>query len=326
MKAFLTRSLSSLETLALNDVDAPQPGPGEIAIAVEVASLQLGDLALILGQRMPAPALPFTPGMEAAGTVIAVGKDAKGIKKGERVVAFLSSGGMAQQVTTRAALAVALPKALSADVAAGLPHVYAATLVALRDRAGLKAGETLLVLGGGGTAGLAAIGLGKQLGARVIAAANGQERLDAAREQGADAVIDSGNVPLAEEAVKLAGDAKVQVIFDPVSGDAAIAAFGAGATGMRYVMAGFAGGQVPRLDPTQLFARDVTLIAANSHRLIDRDPIAAKKALADVVGWVAEGKIRPRIAAKFPLKDIKHAFDYVRARRGMGAVLVTMTE
>jgi NADPH2:quinone reductase len=262
--------------------------------------------------------------MEAAGMVSAVGKGVRGIKKGDMVAGFFASGGIAEYARTEASLAVVLPKGVAPAVAAGLPHSYAATLIALRDRAGLAAGELLLVLGAGGPSGLAAIGVGKQLGARVIAAANGQERLDAAREQGADDIIDAGNVAIAEEVMKLTGDKRVQVIFDPVNGEAAIASFPAGAVGVRYIMAGFAGGQVPRLDPTQLFARDATLIAANSHRLIERNPQGARKALADVLGWVAEGKIRPRIAAKFPLKDARHAFDYVRQRRGVGAVLVTM--
>jgi NADPH2:quinone reductase len=262
--------------------------------------------------------------MEVAGMVSAVGKGAKGIKKGEMVAAFLPAGGVGEFAKTGADLAVALPQGVAPAVAAALPHSFAATLIALRDRAGLAEGETLLVLGAGGPAGLAAIEIGKQLGARVIAAANGRERLDAAREQGADEVIDAGNVVIAEEAMKLTGDKRVQVIFDPVNGEAAIASFPAGAMGMRYVMAGFAGGQVPRLDPTQLFVRDVTLIAANSHRLIERNPQGARKALADVLAWVADGKLRPRIAAKFPLKDARAAFDYVKARRGLGAVLVTM--
>jgi NADPH2:quinone reductase len=325
MQAFLTRSLTGLNALALGDAEPPQPGPGEIVVTLEAAGVNLADLAFAMGQRAPKPALPFIPGMEGAGTVTAIGKGVKAVRKGDAVAAFLASGGIAQSVKTSVALTCVLPKGVTAATGASLPHNYAGALMALRDRAALKAGEILLVLGAGGTAGLAAISIGKAMGAKVFAVANGAERRNVAKEQGADEVIDPGNAPVAEELLKLTGDKRADVIFDPVSGDAAIAGFPAGANGMRYIMAGFAGGSVPRLELTQLFARDAVLIAANTPLMVEREPERAKKALADVIAWAAAGKIKPRVAAKFPLAEARHAFDYVAGRRGMGAVLVTMS-
>jgi NADPH2:quinone reductase len=324
MKAFLTRSLTSLDALALADAAAPEAGAGEIVIAVGAASVQLADIAFALGQRPPRPALPFTSGMEAAGLVASVGAGVKGLKKGDLVAAFLPSGGIAEFATANAAAVVALPKGVTPTVGASLPHGHAAVLLALRERASLKAGETLVVLGAGGRQGLAAIEIGKLLGARVIAVASSKERREAAAEQGADDVLDPGNTSVAEQVLKLTGNRGADVIFDPVSGDAAIAAFPAGVPGMRYVLTGFAGGSVPRLDPSQLFARDATLIAANAVLAVERDPAAARRALGDVIAWTADGKLKPRIAAKFALKDARAAFDYVAARRGIGATVVTM--
>lgn len=322
MKAFQTRSLTSLDALALGDAEPPQPGPGEIAITLEAAGVNLADVAFATGQRLPRPSLPFIPGVEGAGMVTAIGKGVKAVRKGDVVTAFLI-GGHAQVAKASAGLVVVLPKGVAPHLAAGLPVNYAGALMALRDRAGLKAGEILLVLGAGGTAGLAAIGVGNALGARVIAVANGNDRREAAKEHGADAVIDPGSVAVADELLKLTDGRRADVIFDPVSGDAAIAGFPAGANGVRYIMAGFAGGSVPRLDPAQLFSRDATLIAANNLLTLAREPERAKKALADVVAWTAAGKLKPRIAAKFPLSDARHAFDYVAGRRAMGSVILT---
>jgi NADPH2:quinone reductase len=324
MKAFLTRSLTSLDALALADTAVPEPEAGEVVIAVGAASVQLADIAFALGQRLPRPALPFTPGMEAAGLVASVGAGVKGLKKGDLVAAFLPSGGIAEFATAKAAAVVTLPKGVTPTVGASLPHGHAAVVLALRERAALKAGETLVVLGAGGRQGLAAIEIGKQLGARVIAVASSTERREAAAEQGADDVLDPGNTSVAEQVLNLTGNRGADVIFDPVSGDAAIAAFPAGVPGMRYVLTGFAGGSVPRLDPSQLFARDATLIAANAMLAVERDPAAARKALGDVIAWTAGGKLKPRIAAKFALKDARAAFDYIAARRGIGATIVTM--
>jgi NADPH2:quinone reductase len=324
MKTFQTSRLSGLKDFALADAAAPEPEAGEIVLAPAAIGVQLSDLALASGQRVPSPGLPFVPGMEAAGTVTAVAKGIRGFKVGDKAVAFLGSGGLAEAVRAKSNLCVPLPATLSADIAAILPHNYAGTLVALRDRAVLKPGDILLVLGAGGAAGGAAIEVGKQLGAKVIAVANGADRLEAAKELGADHVIDSGNATVGDEVPKLTGGARADVIFDPISGEAAIAAFPAGAIGMRYVLAGFAGGSVPRLDPALLFARDAILISANTHRMAEHEPDRMRKALLEVVGWAVDGKIKPRVAAKFALKDARHAFDYLAARRALGGVVVTI--
>jgi NADPH2:quinone reductase len=322
MKAYRAQRLAGLEMLALEDLPAPLPPTGAVAIAVRAAGLHLADFAALAGDRAPRPEVPFTPGLEVAGTVVAGG--AKGLKKGQRVVAFVPWGGLAEQALTPAELCVPLPDGVDDAEAASLPIAYAGAIMALRDKAGLVAGETVLVLGAGGHIGLAAVEVAKQLGARVIAAAGGEARGSLANTLGADHLIDTAIEPLDTRAREFTGGKGVDVIFDPVGGDAFEAAIAATATGARIVSAGFAGGRVPRINVASFFARDLQLMAANMPVTVQSHPSLARAALLDAVKWAAEKSIHPRIAAKFALTDARHAFEYVKGRKGNGAVIVTM--
>ncbi|HEX4534692.1 MAG TPA: zinc-binding dehydrogenase [Rhizomicrobium sp.] len=324
IKAFRAHRLVGLEALAVDDAPRPEPGLGEVAVAIEAAGIQLADLAAISGSRRPVPQLPFTPGLEGAGIVTAVGADVTSLAAGDRVCAFFPRGSLAECAVTAAELAVPLPKQLSAQTAAALPFAYAGALMSLRGKARLARGETLLVLGAGGLAGLAAVEIGKALGARVIAAASGEERAAGAIASGADHTVDTTAAPLSESVNALTGGKGADVIFDPVGGDAFQAALGAGRIGARLIVAGFAGGKPGELKTGLLYARDMQLIAGNTLLSLTENPLRAQAALATVVEWAADGKIEPRIAAKFALKDARHAFDYVRSHRGSGAVVVTM--
>ncbi len=324
IKALRAHRLVGPEALALDDIPPPGPGPDELLVAVEAAGVNLPDVAAVIGARRPPPALPFTPGLEGAGVVLAAGANVRELKPGDRVCGFFPSGSLAQQALAPANLAVPIPKRIAPDVAACLPVAHAGALMALRDRAHLAEGETLLVLGAGGHAGLAAVAIGKILGARVIAAASGEERGASAGQRGADAVIDTAAKPLGEAVRAITGGAGANVVFDPVGGDAFVPALGATAPGGRYVVAGFAGGQPGEINPAVLFARDVQLMTSNTLRALALGPMRALSALATVVTWAAEEKLSPKIAAKFPLKDARHAIEYVRAHRATGAAIVTM--
>ena len=326
IKALRSHRLVGPEALALDEVPAPVPGPDELLVALEAANVNLPDVAAVVGARRPPPPLPFMPGLEGAGVILAAGANVTGLKPGDRVCAFFPSGCLAEQALAPANLAVPLPKRIASQAAAALPFAYGGALMALRDKAHLADGETLLVLGAGGHAGLAAIAVGRLLGARVIAAASGEERGAGAGEQGADDVIDTAAHPLGERVRQLTGGHGANVIFDPVGGDATMHALNALGAGGRYVVAGFAGGQAGDINPATLFARDLQLLTSNTLLTIAAAPLRALAALATVVTWTAEDKLTPRIAAKFSLKDARHAVEYVRARRAAGATIVTIAD
>jgi NADPH2:quinone reductase len=322
MKAFRSARLGG--TFALEDIAALSPEPDEVVIALHAVGVHLADAAAAAGDRLPLPPTPFTPGLEGAGTIAAIGERVKGLEKGDFVAAFVPWGGLAEQAVTKAGLAAKLPEDMGVSVGAILPVGYAGALMALRE-ASLRAGETLLVLGAGGAAGLAAIEIGKCLGLRVIAAASGAARLRLAAAI-ADEATDSGETPLAEAVMKLTSGRGADVVFDPVGGEALEAALGGIANGARIVSAGFAGGRTARVNLASLFGRGAKLLTANLPLPIQEHPERAGEALREVIAWAASGKIQPRIAAKFPLAQASHALDYAKSRRGQGGVLVTMKD
>ena len=322
MKAYRAHRLSGPQAVKLAEAEEPRPGPKDVVIAVEAAGLQLADYATLAGERPPRPKLPLTPGLEVAGRVVARGAQADGPDIGSAVVAFVPWGGLAQQAVTRSEACAAIPAALSMVNAAALPFAYGGALMVLKGRAALRKGQSLLVMGAGGTLGLAAVAIGKALGATVIAAANGASRLAYAKELGADHTLDAGLVSVATAAKDLTGGEGVDVVFDPVGGEASTHALPVLKPGGRLVLAGFAGGRPQPLDVVPLYARGATLVAANFVLDAERDPAAAGAALAKVVKWVEEGKFAPRVAAQFSFEEVGPAFDYVAGRRGSGAVIV----
>jgi NADPH2:quinone reductase len=323
MEAYRAERLGGIEALARMDIPTPEPGTGQIRICVKAVGLNLADAAALAGERRPRPGLPLVPGFEAAGIVSAVGEGIDGFALGQPVVAFLHSGGLAREAIADSALSAALPAALTFVEAAGLPVAYAGGLMALRGRARLKRGETLLVFGGGSQAGLAAVELGKKLGAKVIAVAGQARRLETASAQGADHTIDAAASPLAPTVLDLTAGAGVDVIFDPVGGDGLRAALPALAEGARILAAGFAAGRVQPINARALHARDAAFISVNLPLMLKDDPAGAGQALRDVVAWTQAGAIRPRIAARFSFAQVRPAFDYVISRRDSGAVIVT---
>jgi NADPH2:quinone reductase len=324
MKALIAQRLSGIAALAADEIAAPKPGPGEVLIAVGAGGVHLADIAALTGERHPRPRLPFIPGLEVAGLVAAVGADVTNLAPGDRVVAFLSWGGLAEGAVAQAELCAKLPDAIPLSLGASLPMAFAGALLALRDRARLAAGETLLVLGAGGYAGIAAVQIGKKLGARVIAVAAGEARGSEAVECGADELIHGAAKPLSESVAALTAGKGVDVIFDPVGGDAFEMAVMTLAIGGRLVSAGFAAGRVPRINMSAIYARDAELLAANTPLTVLKYPAHANAALNDVIAWTVEGSIHPRIAAQFPLAGAKPAFDYISSRRGSGAVIITI--
>jgi NADPH2:quinone reductase len=328
MKAYRAHRLGGPQVLKLEDADEPAPGPQDVVIAVEAVGLQLADLATLSGDRPPRPKPPFTPGLEVAGRIVAlgewVGEQAKGPELGSRVAGFVPWGGLAERVATRWEACAAIPDALTAAQAAALPFAYGGALMALGTKAGLKKGQTVLVLGAGGPLGLAAVAVAKALGATVVAAANGAARLAHALEMGADQIVDAGLVSIASAVEERTGGRGADVVFDPVGGDVSALALQALAPAGRYVLAGFASGRPSPLDAGQIYARGATVLAANTVLSVERDPAAAGKALARAVAWAEKGVFVPRIAAQFTFAEALPAFDYLAGRRGSGATIVTL--
>jgi len=320
MKAYRAHRLAGPQSLALEEAEVPEPGFGELVVAVEAAGLHLADLAAVSGERLPRPGLPFTPGLEVAGKIAAVGDGTVGFEPGQSVVAFVPWGGLAERVIARAETCVALPDRLTPLQAAALPVAYAGALLALAGKAG--PGVNVLVLGAGAQAGLAAVWVAKALGARVIGVSTGEDRLAHAREHGADDVIDAGLAALASAVGELTDEKGVEFVFDPVGGDASAAALDALASGGCLISAGFASGKPPVVDVVQLFSRGGRLLTANTPFEVARDGAAARMAHDCVVAWAASGTLEPRVAAQFAFADLRHAFDYVASRKGSGAVIV----
>lgn len=324
MKAMCAERLAGIDALKLAEVPDPKAGPGELLIRMSVCTVNIADLAAVRGEMLPAPQVPHIPGIEGSGIVLGAGEGVTGFKPGDPVAAFFSRGALAEKAVTRADRAVKLPAKADSAAAATLPHAYAGALYALHLKARLKKDEYLLVLGAGGTQGIAAIEVGKLMGARVIAAAPKEDRKSIAEEHGADVTIASGETPLVEAVAEVTKKRGADVVFDPVGGDGTEAAVRALASRARYVAAGFMSGKVPNVPVRALFARDADYYTANSYAIAEANHEQMRDALAQIMTWYGEGRLRPRVAAKFPLAEAQHAFSYVLSRRGAGATLVTI--
>lgn len=328
MKAILSRTAGDASTLVLDDAPDPVPAAGEILIGVHACGVNYLDTLIIEDKYQTRPPRPFSPGAEMAGVALAVGAGVTQVRSGDRVVGWHIYGGMAEKALVRAESCVALPDAVAFDVAASLVLAYGTSLHALRDRARLSAGETVLVLGAAGGVGLAAVELAKHMGARVIAACSSQEKRDVALAHGADAglVYPSGVLTKEQaraftDAVKKAAPLGVNVIYDPVGGDFAEATVRAMAWDGRYLVVGFAGA-VPRLPLNLLLLKNASAIGVYWGGVMDRDPRAYATYANALLRLVADGAIKPTIFARFPLARAREAIETLSARKVIGKVVV----
>lgn len=305
---------------SLRDIDAPSPAAGEILVRIGACALNFADLLMISGEYQDTPEPPFTLGMEAAGTVEALGPDADGPAPGTRVAVFGGHGGLAELGCFPAARAVALPEGVSLENAAALQIAHGTSHVALERRARLQPGETLLVLGAAGGVGLAAVEIGKLMGARVIACASGQAKLAAAREAGADHLIDAQTDDIREACKALGG---ADVVFDPVGGDPFRAALRACRPEARILVIGFASGEVPQIPANHLLVKNATVIGLYWGGYLRFREEVVTDSLAQLFAWHAKGRLRPRISHRFPLERAGEALETLRARKSAGKVVVT---
>ncbi|WP_151447594.1 NADPH:quinone oxidoreductase family protein [Lacisediminimonas profundi] len=322
MKAVVCKQWGPPDSLVVEDLPDPLPGPGQVAIEIHAAGVNFPDVLIIQNKYQVKPALPFTPGSELAGVVRAVGEGVSQYKAGDRVIAFVGQGAFAQQVCAPVNVVMPMPPGMDFDIAAAITLTYGTSHHAVIDRAQLKAGETMLVLGAAGGVGLAAIEIGKAIGARVIAAASTDEKLEVCRQHGADATINYSTQDL-REAIKAATDGRgPDVIYDPVGGSYAEPAFRSIAWRGRYLVVGFANGEIPKLPLNLTLLKGASLVGVFWGDFAKREPQANFRAMQQLLGWLGEGKIRPHISARYGLADTARALNDMAARKVTGKVVI----
>ena len=322
MKAIQCVEWGGPERLRLADCASPAPAAGEVRIRVAAAGVNFPDALIIQKKYQVQPPLPFVPGAEVAGTIDAVGEGVTRLKVGERVVAFVGTGGFAEQVCASQAMVAPLPDPIDPVVAAGFTLTYATSQHALAERGQLKAGETLLVLGAGGGVGLAAVELGRLAGARVIAAASSRDKLEAARSCGADELIDYAQADLREAVRCATGGRGVDVVYDPVGGPHTAAALRTLAWRGRLLVIGFAAGEMPQIAANLLLLKEASAVGVYWGEFAKRDPAGNRRLLAQLFGWLAEGRLRPLVSKQYPLADAPQALQDLLARRAVGKLVI----
>jgi NADPH2:quinone reductase len=322
MKAILCTGPCTPDELEFADIPDPVAGPGEVIVKVAIAALNFFDTLIIAGKYQTKPPLPFSPSAEFAGIVESVGAGVTGYAPGERVMGHIGYGAARERVIARPEQLVKLPDALDFERAAGLTVTYGTTYHALKDRAQLKPGETLAVLGAAGGTGLAAIELGKLMGARVIACASSASKLAFANKHGADATIDYAKEDLKEELKRLTGDKGVDVIYDPVGGSLSEAALRAIAWEGRFLVVGFAAGDIPKLPLNLVLLKSCDVRGVYWGAWLAREPKAHEANMRDIVQWCADGKLSAHVHAVYPLAQTAQALKDIAARKVMGKALL----
>lgn len=323
MKAVLCEAYGPPETLVVADVPARRPGPGEVVLAVHAASVNFPDTLIIENRYQFKPPLPFAPGGEAAGVVTAVGEGVQRVAVGDRVVTLCAWGAFADELVVPERRLMPLPSGIPMDVAACLVLAYGTTHYALVDRARLQPGETLLVLGAAGGTGLSAVELGKQLGARVIAAASSAEKLELCRAQGADDTIDYRQEPLRDRLKALTGGRGVDVVYDPVGGELTEAALRGLAWGGRHLVIGFTSGDIPRPPLNLALLKGASIVGVFYGAFTEQEPARCQALMDELFGWVASGRVRPVITRHLPLEAAAQALREVADRRVRGKIVLT---
>lgn len=308
--------------LVLAETERPEPGAGEVRIRVAAAGVNYPDALIVQKKYQLQPALPFTPGSEVAGRIDLVGAGVTQFAPGDRVLAFTGLGGFAEYACAPAALCLPLPAGVSDEVAAAFTLAYATSHHALFDRGALQAGETVLVLGAGGGVGLAAVELAKLAGARVIAAASTDEKLEAARQHGADALINYSNTDLREAVRALTEGRGVDLVFDPVGGAYTDIAVRALAWRGRLLIVGFANGEIPSLPANLLLLKGASAVGVFWGEFAKREPAALRAALKELFGWLASGRLKPLVSRVYRLEDTALALDALLARRVLGKLVI----
>ena len=323
MHAWLCENPTGVEALQWKELPTPEPRAGQVRVAIRAASLNFPDLLIVQNKYQMKPPLPFVPGSEYAGTIEALGADVKHLKVGDAVAAFGGTGGFATHAVVDAALVMPLPAGFAFDDAAAFILTYATTHHALIDRGQLKAGETLLVLGAAGGVGTAAIQIGKVLGARVIAASSSDEKGELCRSIGADETINYATDNIRDRLKEFTAGKGPDVVYDPVGGDLAEPVFRSIAWRGRYLVIGFAQGEIPALPLNLALLKGASIVGVFWGEFARREPKANAAALAELARWYAEGKVKPVIDRRLPMRELPAAYERMGSRTVRGKLVMT---
>ena len=322
MKACLCTSLDAGSKLEIAELPDPVAGPGEVVVNVKACALNFFDTLIIRGRYQYKPDLPFSPSAEGAGVVESVGEGVEGFKPGDRVMAYICWGAAREKIIVPQNLLVPIPDEVSFDVAAGLSVTYGTTLHAFKDRADLKPGETVAVLGASGGVGQAAVEIATIMGADVIACASSQEKLEFAKSLGARKTIDYSTQSLKDSLKDLTVGKGVNVVYDPVGGELAEQAIRATAWEGRFLVIGFAAGDIPKIPLNLPLLKGCDIRGVFWGAAVERDPDGHRANMAQLLEWVKDGKLKPHIHATYPLEQISEALEEIAARRVFGKVIV----
>ncbi len=323
MHAWICDNPTGVEALRWAEVPTPEPKAGELRVAIRAASLNFPDLLVVQNKYQFKPTPPFVPGSEFAGTVEAVGEGVRGFVPGQPVAAFFGTGGFATHACVPAAVVMPLPPGFAFDDAAAFVLTYGTTHHALIDRAALKAGETVLVLGAAGGVGTAAIQITKAVGAKVIAAASSDDKCLLCRELGADATINYSTENIREALKKLTDGKGPDVVYDPVGGDLAEPVFRSIAWRGRYLVIGFAQGGIPSLPLNLALLKGASIVGVFWGEFARREPAANARALGELAQWYAQGKVKPVIDRHLPMAQLPAAFARMGTRQVHGKLVLT---
>lgn len=324
MRAVLCKAYGQPKDLVIEDIASPVPGEGEVLVTVKAAGVNFPDVLMIQNRYQHRQTLPFTPGYEIAGVVKAVGPRVSGIAVGNAGVAMLRSGAFAEEAIVPAERFWRIPSDVDFVDAAAFPLAYGTSYHALKDRGALQPGETLLVLGAAGGVGLAGVQLGKLMGAKVIACASSEEKLQTCRRAGADVLINYRTQDFREAVKTAAGDRGVDVVLDPVSGPYAEAAVRSMAWYGRYLVVGFTSGEIPRIPMNLPLLKGCSLVGVAWDTYSRRNPEGGRRNIAELVEWIRSGKLKPAVTARYSLDDAAKALDDVMERRAQGKVVIVI--
>ena len=322
MKAVLVDAYDAIENIALRDIPVPEAGPGQLRVRVQAVGVGFVDGLKVRGLYQTKDPLPFIPGSEFAGIVDALGPDLKGPAPGTAVIGMARSGGLAEYIVVPATSVMPMPDGIAPEVGASFFANYQTGLYALQERAYLRAGENLLVLGAAGGVGIAAVQLGKLLGARVIAAASTEQKRQFAVRHGADETVDYTREGWRDQIKALTGGNGADVIYDPVGGDVALQAFRSIAWRGRHLVVGFAGGSIPALPFNLPLLKGGALLGVDLAQIGRREPEVQARVMAQLFAWLADKTLVPVVGQVFAFADFRDAFKTMTTRAGLGKMVV----
>lgn len=330
MKAVLCKEYGPPETLVIEDVPSPEPGKGQVVLQVHAAAVNFPDVLIIENKYQFKPPLPFSPGGEVAGKVIKVGEGVTRVKEGDRVIGSCGWGGFAEEIAIDEGRVTPIPDEMDYTTASAFLMTYGTSHHALKDRAQIKPGETLLVLGAAGGVGLAAVELGKAMGARVIAAASSEDKLAVCKEHGADETLlyPSGSLDkdaqkkLSDQIKELTGGNGADVVYDPVGGDYSEAALRATNWEGRFLVVGFASGPIPKIPLNLALLKGCQIVGVFWGAFTAREPQRNQENLQELMDWFKAGKLKPHVSKTYKFEEVAEALNDMAARKVKGKIVL----